>query len=230
MLVTFFLVEKFIILPSVAIMFSARIMSDNLPDKLKEAKLWESFKNGDKDAFVLIYRYYFKTLANYGSRFTSDVLLLEDAVQDLFVSLWKRREQLGNLGHVDSPKFYLMRALRNQLMRNARNDIFEQSENMDDFLDQLVSLSSEQQMIDQEHALDQVQKVRYAVSNLSPRQQEAINLRFYHGMSLDQIAEIMGINKQATSNMLFKAYTTLRITLKFISLLLIGLPGGFPVA
>jgi RNA polymerase sigma-70 factor (ECF subfamily) len=205
-------------------------MSDNSLGNLKEAELWQSFKNGDREAFVLIYKYYFKILANYGSRFTSDALLLEDAVQDLFVSLWRRREQLGNLGHVESPKFYLLRALRNQLTRNSRNDIFDQAENMDDFLDHLVSLSSEQQMIDDEHTLDQAQKVKYAISNLSPRQQEAINLRFYHGMSLDQIAQVMGINKRATSNMLFKAYTVLRLTLKFIFLLLISFPSGFRAA
>lgn len=205
-------------------------MSENPLEKLKEAALWQSFKNGDKEAFVTMYRYYFKTLANYGSRFTSDVLLLEDAVQDLFVSLWRRREQLGNLANVESPKFYLLRALRNQLIRNSRNDIFDKAEDMDDFLDHLVSLSSEQQIIDQEHTLDQVQKVRYAISNLSPRQQEAINLRFYHGMNLDQIAQIMGISKQATSNMLFKAYTVLRLTLKFVSAPLIYLFSDLPFA
>ncbi len=205
-------------------------MSDNSLDKLKEAELWQSFKNGDKEAFVLMYRYYFKTLANYGSRFTSDVLLLEDAVQDLFVSLWRRREQLGNLANVESPKFYLLRALRNQLMRNSRNDVFDKAEDLDDFLDHLVSLSSEQQIIEQEHTLDQAKKVRYAISNLSPRQQEAINLRFYHGMNLDQIAQIMGISKQATSNMLFKAYTVLRLTLKFVSTLLIFIFSDAPFA
>lgn len=205
-------------------------MSENPLEKLKEAELWQSFKNGDREAFVLMYRYYFKTLTNYGSRFTSDVLLLEDAVQDLFVSLWRRREQLGNLANVESPKFYLLRALRNQLIRNSRNDIFDKAEDMDDFLDHLVSLSSEQQIINQEHTLDQVQKVRYAISKLSPRQQEAVNLRFYHGMNLDQIAQIMGISKQATSNMLFKAYTVLRLTLKFISPLLACLLSDLPVA
>lgn len=180
----------------------------------QETELWRSFKNGDKEAFVLIYRYYFKTLTNYGSRFTNNPLLLEDAVQDLFVSLWRRRDSLGNLGHVESPKFYLLRSLRNQLMRNARNNILEQTEDIDDFLDRLVSISSEQQKIDQEILLDQTQKIRLAIANLTPRQQEVINLRFYHGMSLDQISRIMVINKQVASNMLFKAYTVLRLTLK----------------
>ena len=197
-------------------------MSNDPLNKLKEMELWRSFKNGDKEAFVLIYRYYFKTLTNYGSRFTSNPLLLEDAVQDLFVSLWRRRDQLGNLGHVESPKFYLLRSLRNQLIRNSRNDVFDQAEDIDDFLDHLVSISSEQQTIDQEIVLDQTQKVRVAIANLSPRQQEAINLRFYHGMSLDQMAQIMGINKQVASNMLFKAYTVLRLTLKCISFLVLS--------
>jgi len=190
--------------------------------KHKEAELWQSFKNGDKEAFVLIYRHYFKSLTNYGSRFTSSPLLLEDAVQDLFISLWRRRDQLGNLGHVESPKFYLLRSLRNQLIRNSRHDVFEQAEDIDDFLDHLVSISSEQQTIDQEIVLDQTQKIRQAIANLSPRQQEVINLRFYHGMSLDQMAQIMGINKQVASNMLFKAYTVLRLTLKALSFLLVS--------
>jgi len=197
-------------------------MSYDPLDKHNETELWQSFKNGDKEAFVLIYRFYFKTLTNYGSRFTSNPDLLDDAVQDLFVSLWRRRDQLGNLGHVESPKFYLLRSLRNQLIRNSRNDVFDHAEDIDDFLDHLVSISSEQQTIDQEIVVDQTQRVRFAIAKLSPRQQEAINLRFYHGMSLDQMAQIMGINKQVASNMLFRAYTVLRLTLKCISLLMLS--------
>lgn len=187
----------------------------------KETELWQSFKNGDYEAFVLIYRRYFRVLSNYGSRFTSDPLLLEDAIQDLFVSLWQRRDRLGKLGDVENPKFYLLRALRNQLIRNSRHDVFDQAEDIDDFLDQLVSLSSEQQTIDKETVHHQSQKVRFAIANLSPRQQEVINLRFYHGLNLDQTAQIMGIHKQVVSNMLFKAYTILRIALKSLSFLLI---------
>jgi RNA polymerase sigma factor (sigma-70 family) len=203
-----------------------------MPDRLKktdEMNLWQSFKGGDKESFVLIYRHYFKMLVNYGSRFTSDPQLLEDAVQDLFISIWKRRDELDNLGHVDNPKFYLLRALRNQLIRNSRHDVFDQAEDIDDFLDHLVSLSVEQQTINQETVTDQSQKVRFAVSKLSPRQQEAINLRFYHGMSLDQISQMMGINKQAASNMLFKAYTVLRLTLKGYALLAISVGQGLAV-
>ncbi len=196
-------------------------MSVHPGNNAKETELWQSFKNGDYEAFVLIYRRYFGVLANYGSRFTSDPLLLEDAIQDLFVSLWQRRDRLDRLGDVENPKFYLLRALRNQLIRNSRHDIFDQAEDIDDFLDQLVSLSSEQQTMDKETLYHQKQTVRFAITNLSPRQQEAINLRFYHGLNLDQTAQIMGINKQVVSNMLFRAYTVLRIALKCLSFLFV---------
>ncbi len=176
-----------------------------------ETVLWESLANGDQEAFEILYRHYFKILVNYGSRFTSDPLLLEDAIQDLFTYLWRRRAQLAN---IQEPKFYLLRALRNQLSRNIRNDLLEEAEDIDDFLDYLVSLSDEQQTVEQETLLDQSRQIQAAISKLSPRQQEAINLRFYHGMTLDQSAELMGIPKQVVSNLLFKAYSMLRLMLK----------------
>ncbi|MDF7818206.1 sigma-70 family RNA polymerase sigma factor [Runella sp. MFBS21] len=176
-----------------------------------ETALWESLAKGDQEAFEILYRHYFKILVNYGSRFTSDTLLLEDAIQDLFTYLWRRRVQLAN---IQEPKFYLLRALRNQLSRNIRNDLLEEAEDIDDFLDYLVSLSDEQQTVEQETLLDQSRQIQAAISKLSPRQQEAINLRFYHGMTLDQSAELMGIPKQVVSNLLFKAYSMLRLMLK----------------
>jgi len=193
------------------------IIPSDTSDKLKEKMLWQSFKNGDYDAFVSIYRRYFRVLTNYGSRFTTDALLLEDAVQDLFVTLWRRRDRLEGLGDVENPKVYLLRALRNQLIRNSRQDVFDKAEDIDDFLDYLVALSHEQQTIDSEATRHRTLKIRHAIDSLSPRQQEVINLRFYHGMTLDQTAGIMGISKQVVSNMLCKAYTVLRLTLKVLA-------------
>lgn len=190
------------------------VMSEEALDKQTDAVLWQSFKKGDYEAFEVIYRRYFQLLGKYGSRFTNDPTLLEDAVQDLFVSLWKRREQLGSLSDVENLKFYLLRSLRNQLIRNSKQSVSDRTEGIDDFLDYLIELSSEQKTIEDERTEAQVQRVRYAVDGLSPRQREAIHLRFYQGMSLDQIAAIMGISKQVVSNMLFKAYTVLRMVLR----------------
>ena len=187
-------------------------MEATLPD----VNLWKSFKKGNKDAFEQLYCRYFTVLGNYGYRITPQRTVVEDAIQDIFIDLWRRRERLSD---VDSVKFYLFRALRNQLSRNVRHDLFEGSEEIDDFADHLATLSSEQQAIEAETLLSQSQSVQKAITTLSNRQREAVHLRFYQGMSLDEIAQLMGLSKQAVSNLLSKSYTVLRLTLKALSTL-----------
>ena len=183
-----------------------------------ETTLWIAFKKGDVRAFEQLYNRYFEVLANYGYRYCTDKQQLEDAIQDVFVDVWRRRQHLAD---VESVKFYLFRALRHQVIRNTRNDLLETSEDINDFLDFLVAFSSEQQSIEQETHITQTQAVTKAIAQLSQRQQEAINLRFYHGMSLDEMTQLMGLSKQSVSNLLFKAYSVLRLTIKGISPLLL---------
>jgi RNA polymerase sigma factor (sigma-70 family) len=198
-------------------------MKKNHPNNhTDETTLWIAFKKGDVRAFEQLYNRYFEVLANYGYRLSTDKQQLEDAIQDVFVDVWRRRQHLAD---VESVKFYLFRALRHQVIRNTRNDLLETSEDINDFLDFLVAFSSEQQSIEQETQVNQTQAVAKAISQLSQRQQEAINLRFYHGMSLDQMTQLMGLSKQSVSNLLFKAYSVLRLTIKGIQpLILLFLP------
>lgn len=193
-------------------------MKKNYPNHTDETTLWIAFKKGDVQAFEQLYNRYFEVLASYGHRLSTDKQQLEDAIQDVFVDVWRRREHLAD---VESVKFYLFRALRHQVIRNTRNDLLETSEDINDFLDFLVSFSSEQQSIEQETHTTQTQAVAKAIAQLSQRQQEAINLRFYHGMSLDQMTQLMGLSKQSVSNLLFKAYSVLRLTIKRIQPLIL---------
>ncbi|WP_020597184.1 sigma-70 family RNA polymerase sigma factor (plasmid) [Spirosoma sp. SC4-14] len=176
-----------------------------------DAQLWKAFKAGDKAAYELLYNRHFKALSHYGYRLTPQKAVVEDAIQDVFIDLWRRREHLSD---VEQVKFYFFRALRNQLIRNARHDVFESSEDIGNFLDLLVHPSIEQQSIEQETLLAETYSVQAAIATLTNRQREVIHLRFYQGLSLDEIAQVMGLTKQAVNNLISKSYTALRITLK----------------
>lgn len=188
----------------------AKKLEQNQPD----TALWIAFKTGDKVAFEQLYKRYFAVLGRYGYRIVPQVTFVEDAIQDVFIDLWRRRE---NLSEVEQVKFYLFRAVRNQLLRNTKNDLFDGAETIDNFLDHLSTLSAEQQLIEGETLLSAHQSVQKAIADLSNRQREAVHLRFYQGMNLDEIAQLMGLTKQAVSNLLTKAYTILRLTLKLLS-------------
>lgn len=186
--------------------------------KDSDIELWQAFKLGNEDAFEQLYKQHFKLLGSYGYRITPDSLLVEDAIQDVFIDLWRRKEHLSE---VENVKFYLFRALRNQLSRNIRNDVFDGAEDINDFLDYLATLSTEQQSIEHESQQTRTQTIQKALGHLSNRQREAIHLRFYQGLSLDETAQMMEISKQVVKNLLFKSYAILRLTLKTtISILL----------
>ncbi len=183
----------------------------NETDGLDDSLLWKSFKRGDEEAFELLYKKYFKVLGSYGFHLSSDTFLVEDAIHDLFVDLWRRKEYLSD---VDNVKFYLFRAIRNQFNRTIQKDIFEGAQNVDDFLDYLSTLSLEQESIDKESSEIKAQAIQKSLANLSKRQAEAIHLRFYQGLSLDDASQIMDIPKQVVKNLLSKAYAILRVSLK----------------
>lgn len=178
-----------------------------------DTELWLAFQQGSERALEQLYQRHFQDLSRYGNRLTPHNALVEDAIQDVFVDLWRRKEYLSEVEHV---KFYLFRALRHQLSRNIRHDLFDGAEDIDDFLDYLSTLSSEQQSIDQEVQLSRSQAIHKALDQLSNRQREAVHLRFYQGLSLDEAAELMGIPKQVVKNLLSKAYAILRLSLKVI--------------
>jgi RNA polymerase sigma factor (sigma-70 family) len=183
-------------------------------DKEQNESTWNLFKNGEKKAFEALYQEHFKALCSYGMRLVGNKQILEDAIHDIFIDLWRRKEYLAD---VTDAKFYLLKALRNRLYNTGKKNVLDKSENIDDYLDYLISISSEQESIESESHFHQAQRINSAISGLSPRQKEVINLRFFHGLSLDEIAELMGLSKQSVSNLLFKSYTVLRISLKILS-------------
>jgi RNA polymerase sigma-70 factor (ECF subfamily) len=173
--------------------------------------LWQAFKRGDIEAFELLYKKYFRILGAYGLRLNSDKNLVEDAIHDVFIELWRRKEFLGDIENV---KFYLFSAVRNQNIRNHKKDIFEETEDINTFLDFLSTLSSEQEYIDNETVHRRNLLIHKAMKNLSNRQGEAVHFRFYQGLSLDETSQIMQLPKQVIKNLLSKAYAILRISLK----------------
>ena len=86
------------------------------------------------------------------------------------------------------------------------------------------TLSFEQESIEIESNQIRTRSIQNAMNNLSNRQAEAIHLRFYQGLSLDEIASLMKIQKQVVKNLLSKSYIILKISLKnLISIILIFL-------
>ena len=185
--------------------------------KEQEQTLWKHMISGNKKSFEDLYNQYFQALINYGFRITKNENLIEDAVQELFISIWNNRT---NLSEVNEVKFYLFRSLKNRILRQLEKDVFDKSEDIDVYLDFLNSISEEQKKIDSEQFDANLDILQRAIAHLPIRQQEVINLKYYHDFTLDEIAKLMDVNKQSVSNLLFRSYAILRKLFKNLSILI----------
>lgn len=174
---------------------------------IEDIEIWKSFKAGHQSAFSLLYRRYVTVLYKYGLKMTSDTELIEDAIQDIFVDLWKGRE---NLTDPDSVKYYLLTILRRRIVRSVT--FANTTEQLDDQnLSHIIQVdSAERQMVEQEKSGNLICSIHSAVSNLPVRQKEVINLRYFHNLSHNEISEMMGISLQSVHNTLQKAMKSLQ--------------------
>lgn len=180
-----------------------------------ESHLWNKFRQGDREAFQQIYQLFAGDLLNYGYKVSGDIQLIEDSVHDLFIEIWQRRV---NLSETDSIRFYLFRALRNKITASHRkNHLRDPFESLQTSADEFLI---EQHLIDQEQQDGLLRQLRTSYGFLSPRQQQALHMRFFLHMSNEQIAELMGINYQSACKFIYSGLKALRETVRIISLLL----------
>jgi len=165
--------------------------------------LWESFRKGDREAFATLFRNHYQALCRYGGKFTTDHQQLEDAIQELFIELWRSRSR----SVVVSVRSYLLKSLKYKLLRanNKKRDTLLAMHGEFAF-----EWSHETFLIATQEHEEKRQKVLKAVAQLSPRQKEIIYLKYYLNLSYDELGEVMGINYQVARNLLCQAMKMLK--------------------
>ena len=180
---------------------------DNNPlytDHLEE--LWIRALEGDADAFRDIHRVLFKGLYNYALKLLQDGDLANDAVQDLFVKIWVRRQ---GIGPVQKVKAYFFTALRRQVLNQLRNLHLRELQ-IGGLPRPDIDFSPEEIVVRNEEYERLQSKIAALLNELPQRQKEVIYLRYFEEMEYTQIAEIMGIHYQSVLNLTQKALQKLR--------------------
>lgn len=163
---------------------------------------WNRFRGGDARELGNIYDQHILLLYRYGNKLTTDRSTVEDSIQDVFAELWKRRE---NISPTTSIKFYLFRALRQKIVRQLTH----QRPSL-----HLESTIQVAHTVEASLTEEQIHKLQQALSHLSPRQKEAIYLKFYNRLSNDEIAAVMNIDKRTVYNVVSQALSRLKQQLK----------------
>lgn len=174
--------------------------------------LWSAFKKGDQTAFAQIYQRHFRQLVSYGFKIAANKDIVKDCIQDLFVDLWETKR---NLADVDSIQFYLLKSLRYKIIRHME----DWGENALDTIHlEIHGENFEVEMLQKESNVLNYNKLKSAINLLPKRQREAVELRYFHNMSNDQVAQIMGVNYQSACKFIYAALKSLRDIMHLSSL------------
>lgn len=158
--------------------------------------------------FTELYDKQIDNLFAFGTKFTSDREMIKDCIQDVFVKLYTKREELNSIVNIES---YLYVSLRNRINDEFRRNTHICNEDIDDSIIKQIYDNSEVLSLEKvEEESNRNNKLVSFVKSLSPRQRQIINLYYMEQRKYDEICRIMGINYQSVRNLMHRSITRLR--------------------
>lgn len=176
---------------------------------MNDIELWKLVLKGDSSALSMLYCRYYELMLNFGLRYTPDVDLVKDCIQDVFVKICSSR-RLSDLTYVRS---YLLASMRNILI--DRLSALHIEENIDDYafcLD-IDDAALERIFMHDDEKLRLSRRLLSAYGMLPKKQREVLYLRYVKGLSHKEVAAVLEINPQSSMNQIHRALDRLRAIL-----------------
>ncbi len=177
---------------------------------------WELFiSKGSNEALSRMYYCHYDILYYGGLKYTSDIQIVEDSIQNVFVYLLKNRDKLKSVTNVRS---FLFKSFRRQLF----DDLKKQKQLF--FPDQLVEMQfdyfngTEQFIFEKEKEDDNklLSALRKSLSKLSDRQKEILYLRFDYELSYEEISDVLEISVDSCYKSVYRSIKTIKADIEQI--------------
>lgn len=160
---------------------------------------------GDQLAFERLFRAWYPRLVRTAVLVVGDGDVAEDAVQEVFVGLWRQRDALP-----EAPKFagYMHRAVRNRCLNQLRD---RETLSLESAAVPPLEVAPSAPLDLHEEML--IGYVSAALATLPTRTREVFHLSRDDGMTYREIAEVLEISTKTVETLMGRALATLRTTL-----------------
>lgn len=157
---------------------------------------------GDENAFAELYNYYKSPALRFTTSLLKDEEEAENMVQDVFLKIWIKREQIKPEYNFSS---YLFTCLRNMAFDYFKK--MEKSEQLrKQFMEGMMLIADDER----EEKERRMSLLNNAVESLSVKRKLVLKLNIEEGKSYQEIAEFLRISKNTVKNQLVKAKQILR--------------------
>ena len=160
--------------------------------------LVRAIANGDKRAMRVLFARHNVRVFRFMARLLGDAGPAEDLVSEVFFDVWRKAYQFEGRSQVST---WLLGIARNKALSQRRRRTVDQ-------LDEETAHAIEDPS-DNPHGVlekkDERALVRKALTQLSPAHQEIIDLIYYHGRSMEEVAVILQIPEATVRTRMFYA-------------------------
>ncbi|MCW4105856.1 sigma-70 family RNA polymerase sigma factor [Prevotella copri] len=180
---------------------------NNIREREEAAQtLLAAYRQGDQNAFMSLYDMYAEMLLNYGLCITSDKELVKDCVQDVFIKLISKSQDL----QVTKVTSYLLISLRNRLLDEFRRKNYMTETAVEDIRISTTVEDVENSYILDESSFNNVRKVQILMDELTPRQRQVFTLYYIEQRKYEDICDIMQMNYHSVRNLVHRGMLKLR--------------------
>ena len=175
-------------------------------------ELWQKIKADNQQSLFDLYDANYFHLVRFGLKIVPEDEVVKDTIMALFFKLWDNRNKLSDVSNVKS---YLFTSLKRSLLDKIEKDAklsqairaFCKQESGEELAyEEIIILAQEDEAIRN--------KLSSAIKQLTPRQTELIRLKFYEGLSYDEVALQTSQSIKTAYNTIYNAIQALRNHLK----------------
>ncbi|MFC2090370.1 RNA polymerase sigma factor [Bacteroidota bacterium] len=180
---------------------------------MDQEKTIKKLKQGDKKIFRELFDSYFNPLTGFGYKYVPDHFVVEDIVQEVFLSFWQKREDFD---HINAIKTFLYTSVKNKCLNHIKHLEVERKHEPS-LIQKFESDHYFEERVIEEETFNQLY---VEIRNLPPSAQE-IMLLAMNGMKNPEIAEELNISVNTVKTQKKIAYAKLKEAIGPLAILII---------
>jgi RNA polymerase sigma-70 factor (ECF subfamily) len=167
-------------------------------DTFSDDVLIERVANGDQLAMRTLYARHRVAIYRWLLRLVGDETSAEDLLSDVFLDVWRKATSFQGRSSVST---WLLAIARHKALSARRRRADGELDNA--LAPMLVDPADNPELVLQKKSRENL--LRHCLAQLSPQHSEVIDLAYYHGKSIKEIAAIVGINEATVKSRAFYA-------------------------
>lgn len=173
----------------------------------------EALAMGSHEAFHEVFRVFYPKVRAFAMGFMKNEADADDIVQTVFIKLWTKRGMLQKVENLDT---YLYTITKNTVL----NQMASYKAFTVDIMSMREATSSTASPLEQIEAQDLKLLIDMVVEHMPPQRQTIYRMSRNDGLSNDEIAKQLGLQKKTVENHLYLALGEIREMLKILILLI----------